>query len=359
MTDENVLATLMRARRATRAEIAATTGISKPTISESMRRLTEAGLVVDTGQRTTTRGGVGSYYTLADDVGVAFVLTIAPTGVSGEVVDAFGTVVARANAPLDRSAGQTRAAQALVEVASMLATEVAKPVRAAVVSAADPVDRRTGTLVHLPDAPFLVGELAPVELLQPLVNGTITVDNDVNWAARAESESGCAQGVGDFVYLHLGEGLGCAVVSDGEVRRGHHGVAGEIAYLHTVGPDGLAMPLIEVFAVLGLRHPFSTAIDVDALRAKAKSDWVVRATVVRAVAVTLTAAVSLVDPQMAVIGGEWGPDLAESIHDQLAATSRPLPVRTARITDPSTAGARTHAIERLRSAIIQTTSVKP
>src|SRR2546428_337437 len=82
-----------------RAVIAAATGISKPTISESMRRLTEAGLVVDTGQRTTSRGGVGSYYTLASDVGVALVLTIAPTGVSGEVVDAFGTVVARANAP--------------------------------------------------------------------------------------------------------------------------------------------------------------------------------------------------------------------------------------------------------------------
>ena len=59
----------------------------------------------------------------------------------------------------------------------------------------------------------------------------------------------------DFVYLFLGEGLGCAVVSDGEVRRGHAGLAGEIAHVVTAGPDGVAMPLTEVFAALGLRRP--------------------------------------------------------------------------------------------------------
>jgi predicted NBD/HSP70 family sugar kinase len=40
----------------------------------------------------------------------------------------------------------------------------------------------------------------------------------------------------DFVYLYLGEGLGCAVVSDGEVRRGHAGLAGKISHLITAGP---------------------------------------------------------------------------------------------------------------------------
>ena len=65
--------------------------------------------------------------------------------------------------------------------------------------------------------------------------------------------------------MYLGEGVGAAVVSDGEVRRGHGGLAGEIAHVPTVGPDGLAMPLTEVFAALGLRRPGSTAIDVPTL----------------------------------------------------------------------------------------------
>ena len=43
LTDEHVLGALMRHRRLTRAELAAETGISKPTVGESVRRLTEDG----------------------------------------------------------------------------------------------------------------------------------------------------------------------------------------------------------------------------------------------------------------------------------------------------------------------------
>ena len=124
------------------------------------------------------------------------------------------------------------------------------------ISAADPVDRASGRLVELPDAPFLLGALDPAAVLADVVQGPVTVDNDVNWAARAEGRTH------DFVYLYLGEGLGCAVVSDGEVRRGHAGVAGEIAHVVTTGPEGAAMRFTDVFSALGLRRAGSTAIDV-------------------------------------------------------------------------------------------------
>ncbi len=355
MTDEHVLRTLMRGGRATRAEIAAATGISKPTISDSVRRLTEAGLLVDTGERTTGRGRVGSYYSLAADVGAALVVEIAPHGVTGEAVDAFGAVLARATAPLDRSAGETRTARALTEVAGTLAGQVRGGLRVAVVSAADPVDRRTGALVHLPDAPFLVGALAPVPLLAPLVDGPVLVDNDVNWAARAEMADGCATGVADFVYLHLGEGLGCAVVSDGEVRRGHGGLAGEIAHVYTPGPDGSAVPFTEVFAALGLRRPSSTAVDVDALRAATVEDEALRTVLVTAVCGVLQAAVSLVDPKLAVLGGEWGGDLVADVAKRLTRAVRPVPVTAAHVTEPQLTGARTDAVKLLRSTIIART----
>ncbi len=98
LTDEHVLRTLMRHRRLTRAELAAGTGISKPTVGESVRRLAEAGLVADTGQRTAGgrgRGRVGSYYALADDIGVALAVSIAPEGIAARCVDAYGNTVWR------------------------------------------------------------------------------------------------------------------------------------------------------------------------------------------------------------------------------------------------------------------------
>src|SRR3954454_3904533 len=168
LSDEHVLRALMRSRRATRAEIAAATGLSKPTISESVRRLVGAGAVVDTGERTTGRGRVGTYYALPPSVGVALVASLAPEGIVNETLDVYGDVVSRSSVPAETA-----------DVEAALRAR-AGGFRLAVVSAADPVDRATGRLVALPDAPFLLGELDPRALLG---GGDVTVDNDVNWAA--------------------------------------------------------------------------------------------------------------------------------------------------------------------------------
>ena len=84
LTDEHVLRALMRRRRLTRAELAAETGISKPTVGESVRRLVNAGLVADTGQRTT--GGLNQAHQEGPDQagrGLSAFRTAAPRVVGG------------------------------------------------------------------------------------------------------------------------------------------------------------------------------------------------------------------------------------------------------------------------------------
>src|SRR3954464_8902334 len=309
LTDEHVLRALIDKRRLTRAEIAARTGISKPTVGESVRRLTEAGLLRDTGERTTGRGRVGTYYGLADDLGVALVVGVAPEGVVAEAVDVHGQVIAREREDVGRPAQSEQVARALRVGAGGALAGGAGPARLAVVSAADPVDRTTGRLVHLPDAPFLVGELDPVAILAPLVAGPITVDNDVNWAARAERAATHPGELDDFAYLYLGEGLGCAVVADGEVRRGHGGLAGEIAHVLTRGAGARAVAFTEVFAQLGLRQPDSTAIDVPAMLGLLDSSSPAqdaRAALAEAIGGVVAALVALSDPAAVVLGGTWG-----------------------------------------------------
>src|SRR3954468_14626677 len=81
ITDEHVLRALMRHRRLTRAELAARSGTSTPTAGESVRRLTERGVIADTGERTPGgrgRGRVGSYYALAADARTALAPRLAP-----------------------------------------------------------------------------------------------------------------------------------------------------------------------------------------------------------------------------------------------------------------------------------------
>jgi predicted NBD/HSP70 family sugar kinase len=211
--------------------------------------------------------GAAVYYGLAEDIGTALVVSIAPDGVVAECLDSHGAVLARARQPLARPARPRQVEGALRAVAGQVLAAAAGhgPARLGVVSAADPVDRRSGRLVHLPDAPFLVGELSPADVLASSVDGPVLVDNDVNWEARAERAAAPPGELADFAYLHLGEGMGCAVVSDGEVRRGFTGIAGEVAHLVTVGPRGRAMLLTEVFQELGLRQAGTAAIDVAVL----------------------------------------------------------------------------------------------
>jgi predicted NBD/HSP70 family sugar kinase len=345
LTDEHVLRALMRHHRLTRAELAVQTGISKPTAGESVRRLAERGLVADTGERTPGgrgRGRVGSYYALTPATGTALAVSIAPAGIAAERVDAYGEIVARFDRRLPRDATPAAVSATLAEAA---AVPGGRP-RLAVVSAADPVDRATGRLVHLPDAPFLVGALDPVAVLAPHVDGPITVDNDVNWAARAEREHAGP----DFAYLYLGEGLGCAIVGDGEVTRGRTGLAGEIAHLLTLGPDGRAVRFIEVFAALGVRRPDSTAIDTQALLTTTAAN---RRAVGRAVAGVVAAIIALTDPGRVVVGGTWGPSLLAEVRAAVGALPRTVPVESATLTgEPALSGARHDALTRLRAAIV-------
>ena len=355
LTDEHVLRALISEQRLTRAEIAARTGISKPTVGESVRRLTEAGLLRDTGERTTGRGRIGSYYALAPDLGVALVVGIAPEGVVAEAVDVHGRGVAREHEEVGRPARPDQVAGALRAVAERVLAH-AGPARLAVVSAADPVDRASGRLVHLPDAPFLVGELSPVEVLAPLVAGPVVVDNDVNWAARAERAASAPEDLDDFVYLHLGEGLGCAVVADGEVRRGWGGLAGEIAHVLTRGPGGRAVPFTDVFAHLRLRQPDSTAVDVDRLLSAVDGDGAdgTLAALAEAVCGVISAVVAVTDPRLVVVGGGWGthPAVLQAVSDRAAELPRHVPLRPPRVTSgPALGGARAEALRGLRTAI--------
>lgn len=358
LSDEHVLRALMIEPHLTRAEIASRTGISKPTVGESVRRLVEAGVLIDTGERTTGRGRVGSYFALAPDVGYALAVSLAPEGITAELVDGYGATAATATVAVDRPPRPRRVSAQLAAVCQQVQSAVSAPTRLAVVSAADPVDRQTGRLVRLPDAPFLLGGLSPADALAPFVDGPITVDNDVNWAARTERSLAAAGRLDDFVYLYLGEGLGCAVVADGEVRRGSSGLAGELAHLITTGPDGRVCPLIDVFGQLGLRHEGTTAIDVTALiatvgRANPHGRRVLAA-LGQALAGVVSAVVALTDPAVIVVGGTWGMDPAVlgSIREHGRQSARKPTLRPAAAGgNAALAGARCQAVAELRSTI--------
>lgn len=150
----------------------------------------------------------------------------------------------------------------------------------------------------------------------------VTLGHDVHAGGLAEACLGAGRGAGDFLFLAVGTGVAGAVVVDGRVRRGRHGLAGELGHI-VVEPGGQAcgcggrgcLETVASAAALARRYrerkrdrdavgPETDAAEV--LRRAATGDPVaaaVYADAVNALAVALASFQSIVDVELVVIGG--------------------------------------------------------
>jgi hypothetical protein len=111
------------------------------------------------------------------------------------------------------------------------------------------------------------------------------------------------------------------------------------------------MRLMEVFAALRLHRPGSTAIDVTAVLRADPTE------LASAVAGVLSAAVSLADPALILLGGPWGPMVLPTVRSEFARAPRHVPVEAATVEhEPALTGAREAALEQLRDAIVAVNS---
>ena len=324
VTDRHVIEQLLATDTLTRAELAARTGISKPTASESVRRLLDVEILEEAGRQLGKRGPAGTYYRLGSGLGVALAVSAGPDGVVVDSYDLRGQRLGRIEHDVPSPIDAARLSPVLVEAVEAATTAAPGPVLSCAVSVAGPVDQATGRLVRLPNAPFLLDEFAPQQLIAAITHCSVTVDNDVNWMALAEHDRGAARGLDQFVLCYLGAGIGSAIVLDGAVFRGSGGVAGELAYVSTTGPGGQSMRLLDCFAAWDLRQPGSDAIDTDRLRALLADDRPAartrRAEIADAVATAIASSVAVLNPAAVLIGGPWGavPGFTEEVADRLA-----------------------------------------
>lgn len=358
LTDRRVFEQLLEADTLTRAAIAARTGISKPTISESVRRLIDAGLVSESGRQVGGRGRAGTSCYLRADTAAALAVSIGPDGVVVDTFDLKDQPLAHVEQPVSIPI-EGRSLEPLLRDAVHAGVEAtAGTIRSCVVSVAGPIDRRTGRLVELPHAPFLVGPFAPQEVLRD-VGPRIEVDNDVNWAALAEHDHGNATDLTDFVLCYLGAGIGSAIMIGSAVVGGSRGLAGELAHALTTGPARRSLTLFECFAAWDLLAPGSDAIDVPRVRqileGRSAADRRQRDAIAVAVAGAVHSVSALLDPEGILIGGPWGgtPGFLDLLADQVArAPQAAAELRPVGLTDaPYRHGVRIRAVAAARSAV--------
>ncbi|WP_158583443.1 ROK family protein [Salinisphaera sp. Q1T1-3] len=246
---------------ASRAGLSANIGISRPTASESARRLQQANLIRETGSCPGQRGRTPQLYDIQGARGHTVSLALDHDWIGLRVCDLSRGVLWER---IDRS-GTPLTTEQLVAASRTLVAEghrhASGECLAVTCSVADPVDPRTGRVIDMPNSPFAAGHIDVGSAIFDRAPETLHVDNDVNWAAFAESRIGLMQRQPNFVYVFIGAGIGAAIHVNGALYRGADGLAGEIGHNRLAPGQTLVQRLIE----LGIASPSDSSIDTDRL----------------------------------------------------------------------------------------------
>jgi glucokinase len=153
---------------------------------------------------------------------------IGGTKVLGGVVDSSGDVLAqtRRDTPAD---DPTETVVRIAEVVKELSAS--HPIEAVGIGAAGWIDAQRSTVLF---APNLAWRNEPLrDRITQAVGLPVVVENDANVAAWAEFQFGAAHDATDSMGLFtVGTGIGGAIIINGQLVRGAHGIAGELG--HTV-----------------------------------------------------------------------------------------------------------------------------
>ncbi|GID78039.1 hypothetical protein Ade02nite_66800 [Paractinoplanes deccanensis] len=319
MNESAALAHLLDPGRLTRSDLRKLTALSTPTISEVLRRLTDAGLVTVVGHNSGRPGPNAEIYAAKPDAAYAAAVSVRDIGPSGApsvvaaLCDLTGEVRGRVESRVDFLASDPM--DALVDVVARLRDEAGVPadrVRHVRLGVAGSYDARAATIrhVHLPG----FGRAGLVPRIAAALGTEVGVDNDVNLAAVAERRRGVGRDADGFALLWLGqEGLGLAIDMAGTLMRGARGGAGEIGYMPLYSPDstGRKLDLQHLFggaAILELardngvpgRTP-AEAVRTAAADPAAAGDFLTG--LADRIAVGLAAVVAVLDPYLVVLAG--------------------------------------------------------
>ena len=143
-----------------------------------------------------------------------------------------------------------------------------------------------------------------------------TVENDVRAAALGEFRHGAGKGLGSLVYMTISTGVSAGIVVDGNLLRGRHNFAGEIAYMLPepchIGTDWGINGCLELTAAgVGIAKEWSakqgySASPADVFAAARAGNDDAHRIVERAGNYLAQAAVALctvIDPEVLVLGG--------------------------------------------------------
>jgi predicted NBD/HSP70 family sugar kinase len=320
-----------------RADIAASTGLNKATVSSLVADLIDRRLVRETGLTENRVGRPATmlvldgspYAAIGVEINVDYVSAVA-TDLAGERLLTWRRSFAGGETV---NQGVASVAAIIRRVVNRMAKEE-RQILGLAVAVPGIVDVQ-GTVRLAPNLGWrdadIGGDLAKA-LRDP--GFPIQVDNDANLAALAEQRFGAQSGASDLVYLTGEVGVGAGIILDGRLRKGGLGFSGEIGHvqLDPEGPECLCgrRGCLEVMAGMGavLRKtpsPAEIQIEIEEVVRLARAADPGTLTTLEAVGRNLGKGVAIVanllNPEVVILGGYYvplAPWLLPAVHAELA-----------------------------------------
>lgn len=305
-----------------RAQLSRDSGLSKPTVSQALQTLQRARLVREAGRSSGGKGPTAVLYELNARAGWVVGIDVGRSYVRAAIADLAGEIVARRDEPARVRSADTLIRQ-LGDIAHGLAAEAGlrwPRVTFAVIGSPGVFEPSRGQVALAHNLPGW-GRHGLVEAVRRELGTNVAIENDVNLATIGERWNGIGKDVANFVYLHVGTGVGMGLVLNGELYRGAVGAAGEIGYLPLAAADPHdpanrrrgalesavgAAGVIATAKRLGVRPPLTPkAVFAAARRGDERAGRVVQA-VAEGIALAIAAIVPVVDPELVVLAGGIG-----------------------------------------------------
>ncbi len=349
--DRVLAAAMARPGPLTRAQITAATHLSPPTVGSLSAALVKLGLLSELGRGPSTGGRPPHAVQFNARFGVVAGVVLEEATTRLAVADLTGETLAAAEAPTPPDDGPEPMLRWMAEQVRALLTDPqvppGKPLLAVAVGLPGAVDRGRGTVVGLMPGFRSWEDLPVASSLERQLGARVVVENDVNLAVLGEHWRGAAQGHDTCVFVSLGVGIGAGILIGGELHRGHHSLAGEIAVMcmaseavsENFGSRGWLETLVGLDTIVRRWRPDATGEPREEARSllQAAQDGDPRALHALGEAATLigmaAAHVSLViDPSLLVLGGPLLADGGELLGRVRAVVSRinPRPPRVVR-----------------------------
>ncbi|WP_205699412.1 ROK family transcriptional regulator [Conexibacter sp. SYSU D00693] len=346
-----VLRVIRDGHAVTRAALAEHTGLARSTVTQRVDALLASGLIVEAGDSASTGGRRPGRLAFNHRAGVVLAADLGATHSRLAVSDLAGTPLAEVALERDIADGP-EAVLGLVHgrFGGLLADAGRAPgdVRGIGIGIPGPVAHDSGQPVNPPIMPGWDGFPIPEWFAEHFgADVPVLVDNDVNIMAAGEHWA-TWRDVEHLLYVKVGTGIGCGIVSDRRIHRGAEGAAGDIGHIVVTDREDVVCrcgntgcleavaggrALAQQLAAAG----YDARTSRDVVRLVREGDAGAIRTVReggRALGQVLAACVNFFNPRVIVVGGDIGEvheHLLAGVREVVFQRSLPLATRDLRI----------------------------